>query len=1161
MRIASLALSPYGHLTHARVDLPAAAGGPGLHVLSGRNGAGKSTSLRALDGALFGIPRRTRDAHTHPGPALMIALSLERADGQILRVERRKRDGQSLFAPDGAPVDEAVLRDALGGLPPEEFRAMFLLDCAKLEEGSADLLEGRGLLGEALFGAALGFGRVHKVLAELDAEADALWVKGGARTLNRHLKVLGDARKDKRHGRLDPDQWARLRRELEETEEQLVTVQEALVELGRRIGRTARHERCLAPLAGRRGLLERLDELPRPPKLPVSFPADVRTARADLDEADRIIAHTRDELERVDGELKANPDPGPIVDREDAVNALYQRAGESAKASKDLPRREAELAARRYDVQRLVARAHRAEHAPGIAALRVCDADRARLDELATQHAALGQARQDAANAVTCLTRRAATHNASGPAMPALSEASQAALGEAIEAARDDGDLDTAARNARHAASGHREAAEHACATLPGWGGDVDRLERLQVPSAATLQRFTQGHAELDRAAERLRDRAADLEARAVSLQHDDDVLAAGPNAPTRAQVTAARRQRDHALDALIAEPAHHDRGAAVHDGVRTADGLADARADHAGAAAARERLERDRVALRAAREQLTAARNAHAASTGEFATRWAAAWPGLLEGPRAPEEMREWLASRSEILAAARAARADDAEAAGMEQVIEQHRSALSDVLGGLTDPVQEPGSLSTTLRLARAAFAAATAARNAGEQHEHERARLADELAVARDRVEATETGLTEWRTAWRPITEALALPLDATPAQARAQLAVIDALLAASDNEAALDRRVEALRKDEENFEVDARALALELAPDLADAEPLAVADALHARAAKARGARAARMQLEPRWRELAQQAAAATRAHEGANERLQALAERAGVTADALEDLCTVIDDRVELVDDLDRISAEIEAAGAAGVAQLAEELVDATPEGLAALRAADEGEAQDLEERRSGLERAAGALREKLDSGGSDDAALAAEREAHARAAVVDGLEHYAELRFAAAALRAAIERHRRQHQGPLLTRASELFARLSGGKMTGLTVVTTERQPYIMGVLPDSREVSVQGLSAGQRHQLFLALRLASLERHFNHSEPMPLVLDDLLVQLDDVSARAALEILAELARETQILFFTHHDHLVMMAREAVPSDLLIEGEVGEEMPRALRAA
>jgi uncharacterized protein YhaN len=268
--------------------------------------------MRALDGALFGIPRRTRDTHTHPGPALKINLSLETHDGQTLRVQRLKRDGQSLFAADGSPVDEAILREALGGLPPEEFRAMFLLDCDKLEEGSEDLLAGRGLLGQALFGAALGFGRVHSVLANLDEEAQTLWIKGGNRAVTQQIKVLTDARRHKRQDRLDPDDLARLHRELNQTEEQLVDLKETQGKVTRRLERTIRHQRCLPHLAQRAQLLEQLEHLPATPQLPASFADDVRAADGDFAAATRLITETDEELNRVNAELDANPSPGRL---------------------------------------------------------------------------------------------------------------------------------------------------------------------------------------------------------------------------------------------------------------------------------------------------------------------------------------------------------------------------------------------------------------------------------------------------------------------------------------------------------------------------------------------------------------------------------------------------------------------------------------------------------------------------------------------------------------------------------------------------------------------------------------------------------------------------------------------------------------------------------
>jgi uncharacterized protein YhaN len=1159
MRITGLELAPYGHLAYARLELPSPPGGPGLHVIRGRNGAGKSTTMRALDGALFGISRRTHDTHTHPGPALRIGLSLETPDGRVLRLERRKRDGQSLFDADGSPVDEAVLREALGGLPPEEFRAMFLLDCEKLEAGSEDLLAGRGLLGQALFGAALGFGRVHTVLAELDEEAQALWVKRGTRAMTQQIKLLTEARRERRQKRFDPDELARLQRELDETERQLAELKETQSVLAGRLERTSRHQRCLSPLARRMQLLEELKELPPTPQLPACFVDDVCAAEADLEAADELIAETADDLDRVDAELAANPEPGPIADREGAINALYQRAGESAKAASDLPRREAELTTRSDDLRRLLARAGLPLETDRPDECRISDADHAWLAELASDRAALDQARADAKQVVARLKRQITELDANKPPAPVLGAIAQEALGEAIDAARDAGDLDGLVATAQRAAADYLEEAQRGCAALARWAGDVDALRRLAVPKLATVQHFEREYAELERAEARLEDRERELDARAEALDHEAESLAAGPNAPTRSQVAAAREHRDEAVTALIAAPAG-ERAAVARARIRSADQLADARADHAEDAAARDRLERDRAGLQKARAQLEQDRSAHALTEGQVAQRWTAQWPGLADDPLAPSDMREWLAARVEVLAAERAAREQRAAAARAQRSIDDHRATLCGFLGVDTAAAQSC-PLKQLLRQAKSLLSEVSAARATAIQSERDRARLRDELAEAGDRVTEAEDKLRTWAEEWVPLVEGLGLAADASPAQARAQLAVIDELVGAFDGVTALKHRVERLREDEADFACDAVALAAEIAPDLVDENPLCIADELHARAAAARTVRAARRQLEPQRRALAHKATTAAAKRKGATERLDALAQRADVGVEALGTLCETIERRNALADELRSVESELVAAGMASIAELTAELAHATPESLATARAADEAEAAELEARRTELDRQAGALREKLDGCGGDAAAVAAEQEAHARAAVLDGYERYTELAFAAALLRAAVERHRKQNEGPLLRRASELFARLSAGTMSGLTVVTSERDPYIMGVLPDKREVPVGGMSAGQRHQLFLALRLASLERHFEHNEPMPLILDDLLVQLDDVSARAALEVLAELSRTAQVLCFTHHDHLVAMARDTVPSNLLLEHEIGETTRPALKAA
>ena len=75
-------------------------------------------------------------------------------------------------------------------------------------------------------------------------------------------------------------------------------------------------------------------------------------------------------------------------------------------------------------------------------------------------------------------------------------------------------------------------------------------------------------------------------------------------------------------------------------------------------------------------------------------------------------------------------------------------------------------------------------------------------------------------------------------------------------------------------------------------------------------------------------------------------------------------------------------------------------------------------------------------------------------------------------------------------------------------------------------------------MSAGTRDQLYLALRLASLEKYMETSEPMPFIVDDILVDFDDERTEAALTTLSQLAQKTQVILFTHHSGVVEQAKK-----------------------
>ena len=161
-------------------------------------------------------------------------------------------------------------------------------------------------------------------------------------------------------------------------------------------------------------------------------------------------------------------------------------------------------------------------------------------------------------------------------------------------------------------------------------------------------------------------------------------------------------------------------------------------------------------------------------------------------------------------------------------------------------------------------------------------------------------------------------------------------------------------------------------------------------------------------------------------------------------------------------------------------------------------------------------------------------------------------ERYVRVRLAAAVLAREVERYREAHQGPVLARASEVFRGLTLGSFTGLKAGWDDDERAVLRCVRTSgADVGVDALSDGARDQLYLALRIASIERHGAGAEPMPLIVDDILVHFDDDRARAALAALGELACRTQVLFFTHHRRLVELAREAVPADRLREHRLG----------
>ena len=195
---------------------------------------------------------------------------------------------------------------------------------------------------------------------------------------------------------------------------------------------------------------------------------------------------------------------------------------------------------------------------------------------------------------------------------------------------------------------------------------------------------------------------------------------------------------------------------------------------------------------------------------------------------------------------------------------------------------------------------------------------------------------------------------------------------------------------------------------------------------------------------------------------------------------------------------------------------------------------------ELEPRRTELAQARGREEKELElMDGSDQAAELADRAEAVLAGIRSNAEHYVRVKLAGRILRDEIERYRRENQGPLVNRASEHFSMLTLGSFEQLMADFDEKdQPVLVGIRPGGERVYVAGMSSGTRDQLYLALRLASLEKYMQDAEPMPFIVDDILVDFDDERSAAALNALAALAEKTQVIIFTHHSQVVEQAKK-----------------------
>jgi len=1138
VRIARLDLKAFGSFANVSLDFSGGAPG-GLHVIYGPNEAGKSTALRAVRDLLYGFEHRTRDGHRHANEDLCVGGLLEGPDGNVY-VQRVKRRKDSLLDADGAPFDEARLRRLLGGVDRETFTQSFGLGHAELEAQGERLLRGESSIGETLFDAGTGGVDVRRLLESLKVEQEKLYlVRGKQQELNRLFDDYAKARLRSQEVWLLPETFQKQTEELNLARAELARVTERIAQARTEQHRLRDLKQALPALRRRAECLQELSELGE--FVLISEADGERRERAENKAAAARVAVVRleDESERSARRLAELDVPVALLAiGQGRVARLSDAPGRTRKAREDLPRREADLKALESQARASLARLGRPDAPLTLDAARLSTAERGRIHALATERDKLDE------RLVRAGERRSELQRDLDERSARLSRLPEPTRGDALERvaalARALGSVEEplAALEADQAALAAR--AEQQLRAIRPPVRSLEALESLETPGFETLGRFALEARSLAQRGAALEEERQRLAARSVEARAVVRRIEAAGDVPSEAELGRARTERDQALGSVLgawqAGSAFDANGAGrLGEQVSIADTLSDRLRREAGRVAelAHARAEGELVAgleaeLGTRRSELEREVEAHRAAYAE-------AWRDAPWNPLGVEEMRAFLEQRAHLLELVQEGRALEPKLARARADRARLEGAVVAALG------PRAGGESIALGVERCAAAAAAEGRLASEREELLRSLDALSARLAREsrELEAAESALTAWQTAWNAALAPLGADPSTPPVVALELLTELTALAGYVKEIEVLSRRVNGIRRDEAELANEVEELAQAHGVAFDRAAPDAAAEEIVSRFRRAEAARAERDRLEA---EAAERSALLARERvvlAEAERELDEIATR--VAAESPRDL-PALEAKSRRSRELSALVGGLEAtlvddSGGRSVAALVAEAADREAPELAARLDELAHEIEDLDDEigraRDRVASLAAGQRRQSDADGAE----AAQEEQTLAAAITSRYERYATLRVATALLERAIERYRVENQGPVLKRAGELFPRLTADAYRTLRVAREGTK--IVAVRADGAELLPEALSEGTRYQLYLALRLASVERFIAGAEPLPLVLDDATIHFDETRKRSTFAVLGELAERTQILFFTHHERDRDLALEA----------------------
>lgn len=1149
MRIRELKLIRYGKFTDRTLALPS--NDRDIHFIVGPNEAGKSTIRTAIGDWLFGIPTRTPLAFLHPMPELRVGGVIERlpsgsAEVQQLAFDRVKGNKNTLRTPEEGSLSDAVLQPWLGSLQAQAFNRMYALDHTTLVEGGAGILSASDDIGRMLFQSAAGVEHLGDALQKLQNEADALWAprKSSSRIYYQAQDAFETANAEFKQSTLRTKDWKAQHDALVATEEALAAARKRDVEIRLQLSRLERIRRVRPTLLDLDAAITQRDELLAAGEIPllaengsqvlsdarqemVLVAADLQRLQQQVSQAqiqldgthvDRNILSLADDITELnERRLQFKAYRTDMVKQLEVIRIEWLRAHEMAKDlgwtgdSEDTVR------------QRLPAKSVRSRLA------RLLKDRTTFAQDLRTAQINLTERQQKVEQAQQALGRLTA-------------DAVHPELASAVEIALKLGDHASGMRELQQQIDGLIQKIDTGLDALGTWKKTPEELKVMLVPESAVVQGLIDQQRSDAVEAQSQRDaldaKTQDIERLELELLQ----LVRDFQPVSLDQVEKARRVRDAAWQGIKVAPQElAGQAAAFERHIVDADNLSDARLDRAQHEAARqaksEHIEQQRLEKSALEARSQAVQRRMDARIEEWHALSSAC--GL---PLLPLEMALiWFEQREIVLGLVSEKMVSEYQQTVSRDAAAKIQKTLWSMIGAEASEGAAP-ELAECLRRARAQITLADQAQGQRDTLELQLNEGLSSLTTLQGSVQSAQDTWDDWSQSWQDALLAAGYEASVLADQVDAELQTmqeVEQLLARIRS--IRSERIDTMQADLDGLATSAKSLAERAAPELRSQPADDIVLELIQRLEQARLADAATVDLNSRLEQSYEELAEVQQRQISVQASLVPLMTAAGTDElGALGDAIERSNLRREVEIRIKNAEKElIQVSDGLPVEELRSEIAGIGPDELRAqLEQLSEMSGEVVEEI-SALSNSYGTQKSAFDAFDGADVAVKAEaRRQEAIAAMGDAAERYIKLQTATRILKWSMEKFRETKQGPMLAKASTIFGGLTRDSFSRLLVDSEQALPRLFGVRPSGEQVDVTGMSEGSRDQLYLALRLAALELQIDQGFSMPLIADDLFINFDDSRTAAGLKVLGDLSQKMQIIFLTHHDHLVPLARE-----------------------